>query len=1332
MEDHHGVRKYFYFIKEKVSSDWKDLAFHLGVGPEDIRNIDRKNQDDKSCCMDLLEEWLKRKGERATIEVLMEALSEANLQSIVDELKIKYPELAAQRQPVGANQGQTESIKAPEGLKALETTNDSVKLGWTEVSSTQADGYRLEQSIAFEPKWVSAQGDRKLLPATITEFTVVDLIPYKEYHFCVRSAIDRMGELVLSERSVPLYVVAKQPYQPYRPRNLKLTDCTHASLSLTWKEPSPADDVNPVCYEYVVEMCAHGNDQGVKRWTEYCRTTQCNCPINDQDNGIYRFRVSTNNTEMKVISLPEEMGDPIIPIHIKTKSEWLIEVLKTFWPFSATTQPRSQESGSIIFNISCHDLEGLRELWMNYKLGKVNKFFGNFFARLARLTSVQADTELEIRIDKEDFYSCRRHLLLTRPTSMGFRIVRLGEGHLRGIQLGLSEDYPVYCKPISHKTTCSQLDFLDPAIPVDQQGLNHTISAGKVLALSPLNRQAHCSSLPGLDRTKHAVPQLHLKETAAQRQSAQSVDISEQHSKHGFKAEELKLKKGDEAVRGSSIPLILPNDLKYDASTGRVYKLHDVPRKTLHVVPEALELLERIDEPVSVLAICGPCRTGKSYILSRLLGEADAFALGHTMDPKTFGIWMGTKVLRGKDFTIVLLDTEGIDAVGGSAGQDASILVMTILLSSYLIYNSLNVPHQKDLEKMQCFTQLAKRVTVKQSEKTKKLAFQEFFPDFLWLLRDVSLKMEDENGREMAPTEYLLTKVLRCQSDEDDSEDESTSDKVGRAIRTFFPSVECAKLVRPSGDEEVMNNIAQHTESLKTEFTKGVHALIERLLQKSRAKRGYEKNSTVRGLHLSIMTKQYVDAVNDPNSIPALDNTWKNTIELMQSRANDEAVTEYNKQMQSQIAAATNNGLVPLEENTENEMHLTDLNTGHSTSLPTLMGLHNKVLDDVTKMLLEKVGHFGVSSEDPTSENKKLVDRLQNRLVQKEKRSVDCVAADGTTKKQEGFVVTGGELLQYIQKNRELSKNFCKDLSEHLVGQISGLLAGEHVDSPSPSSSPTFDFDKLLRMVEEAYKQYEQQACGPEKWIVQQEMAKNLQKLKVEIEKYKAFRTEMLQAEQRAAEAENQAKQLREKADEMQQQQQNQAEKIRALEQDQQTQLQLKIAKVQREWKEQHEVELKKIEENKKRAEDSEFESSKLKEEIRRKEAEMRAMDLKLTHESGSNKDMSKKIQDMQQTQQETERRHREQINKMKREIEDRQTAQERQNAEREKKEQEEREHLRNALSEKDKTIQKKEQIIREKDQTIKQKEETIQQKEETIQKKEQDLANVSRACSLL
>ena len=40
-------------------------------------------------------------------------------------------------------------------------------------------------------------------------------------------------------------------------------------------------------------------------------------------------------------------------------------------------------------------------------------------------------------------------------------------------------------------------------------------------------------------------------------------------------------------------------------------------------------MLKGINKPIAVLSIAGPSRTGKSYILSRLLGIPGAFELGH-------------------------------------------------------------------------------------------------------------------------------------------------------------------------------------------------------------------------------------------------------------------------------------------------------------------------------------------------------------------------------------------------------------------------------------------------------------------------------------------------------------------------------------------------------------------------------------------------------------------------------------------------------------------------------------------------------------------------------
>ena len=60
---------------------------------------------------------------------------------------------------------------------------------------------------------------------------------------------------------------------------------------------------------------------------------------------------------------------------------------------------------------------------------------------------------------------------------------------------------------------------------------------------------------------------------------------------------------------------------------------------------------------------------------------------------------MGTAVLECEEFVLLLLDTEGTDAVRENAGIN-NLLVITTLLSSSLIYNSVGVPRNSDLQKL--------------------------------------------------------------------------------------------------------------------------------------------------------------------------------------------------------------------------------------------------------------------------------------------------------------------------------------------------------------------------------------------------------------------------------------------------------------------------------------------------------------------------------------------------------------------------------------------------------------------------------------------------------
>lgn len=54
-----------------------------------------------------------------------------------------------------------------------------------------------------------------------------------------------------------------------------------------------------------------------------------------------------------------------------------------------------------------------------------------------------------------------------------------------------------------------------------------------------------------------------------------------------------------------------------------------------------------------------------------------------------------------EEVTIILLDTEGIDAANATDQGDSQIFTLSVLLSSLMIYNSMSVPKREDLNQME-------------------------------------------------------------------------------------------------------------------------------------------------------------------------------------------------------------------------------------------------------------------------------------------------------------------------------------------------------------------------------------------------------------------------------------------------------------------------------------------------------------------------------------------------------------------------------------------------------------------------------------------------------
>ncbi|XP_035752980.1 guanylate-binding protein 1-like, partial [Egretta garzetta] len=188
--------------------------------------------------------------------------------------------------------------------------------------------------------------------------------------------------------------------------------------------------------------------------------------------------------------------------------------------------------------------------------------------------------------------------------------------------------------------------------------------------------------------------------------------------------------------------------------------IENTPEKGLVVQPEALRVLSKVTQPVVVVAITGPYRTGKSYLMNRLARQRKGFSLGSSVQSHTKGIWMWcVPHPRRPGHALLLLDTEGLGDVGkGDTRNDTWIFTLAVLLSSTLIYNSKGTIDQQAMEQLHYVLKLSERVQLKAGPKEGELKdsekFVSFFPTFVWAVRDFTLQLEVD-GKEISEDEYL-------------------------------------------------------------------------------------------------------------------------------------------------------------------------------------------------------------------------------------------------------------------------------------------------------------------------------------------------------------------------------------------------------------------------------------------------------------------------------------------------------------------------------------------------------------------------------------------------
>ena len=91
------------------------------------------------------------------------------------------------------------------------------------------------------------------------------------------------------------------------------------------------------------------------------------------------------------------------------------------------------------------------------------------------------------------------------------------------------------------------------------------------------------------------------------------------------------------------------------------------------------------------------------------------------------------------------------------AENDTKIFTLALLLSTYFIYNSVGTINEVALSELEMVTTLSKYIKTGGNSPgyTDNEDIHRFMPKFMWLLRDFMLKLEDDRGRRISPSQYL-------------------------------------------------------------------------------------------------------------------------------------------------------------------------------------------------------------------------------------------------------------------------------------------------------------------------------------------------------------------------------------------------------------------------------------------------------------------------------------------------------------------------------------------------------------------------------------------------
>lgn len=389
----------------------------------------------------------------------------------------------------------------------------------------------------------------------------------------------------------------------------------------------------------------------------------------------------------------------------------------------------------------------------------------------------------------------------------------------------------------------------------------------------------------------------------------------------------------------------------------------------------------------------------------------------------------------GEECACIILDTEGLGGVESNLKYDTRIFSLVILLCSTLVYNSMGSIDENAISNLSLVTQLSENIKLSNkpndANSDDTLEFHKVFPSFIWVIRDFTLDLEDEDGYDITPTQYLNTAL-----EQSPGYDKQTMERnrIRHMLTSFFPDRECVTLIRPISDEEVLQQVdAVPYNDLREEFREGISVLRKLIFENARPKTIDGK--TLSGSMFGGLVRSYVKAINE-GGVPTISSAWEGVSLQECVDAKEKSISTYQFVMNALISDS------PFPINDEE-----------------LMGNHSKASSEALQMYQQRA--VGPSAKVVV-------------------RELEC----DMLKLLRGFE----------EENKAAGVVFCEKLLTELYDSLIRvkLVTGNKVDETNSKHGCVYasdmqqfrhDWDTLVNL-------YSQQARGPSKWKILSETLK--------------------------------------------------------------------------------------------------------------------------------------------------------------------------------------------------------------------------------------------------